>query len=95
MGGASYWRHRGVLASCWRDYRVRGSPGARHVCVPVCLYGQHCSGVGYWGTRESQPALCHGLYQQLSWAEALGAPTPSQREEQDEAVGVSAPCVAL
>lgn len=63
-GGASCRRQRGVLASCWRDCRVRGSPGER--CVSACVsLRQDCSGVGYRGTRESQPAVCDGLYQQL------------------------------
>lgn len=44
------------------------------MCVPVCPYGQNFSGLGYWGTRESQPALCDGVYQQWSCAEASCAP---------------------
>lgn len=52
-------------------------------------------GLGTRGSGESQPALCDGLYQQWSWAKALEAPTPGQREEQDEAAGVSARCLPV
>lgn len=61
----------------------------RHMYVPVCPYRQDCSGVGFWGTRVSQPAFCVSLYQQQSWAETSDI-IPSQREEQGEAFGVSA-----
>lgn len=32
-----------------------GGPQGPDVCVPVCLCGQDCGGVGYWGSRVSQP----------------------------------------
>ena len=67
-----------------------GSGGLQGRDACVCLYRQDCSGVGYWGTREPQPALRDGLCQQWSWAL-----TPSWRAEQDEAVGGSGLCVCL